>query len=126
MQPGDFKNLKVYKKAFALAMDIFNLSKTFPNEETYSLTDQIRRSSRSVCSNIAESYQKRQYYAHFISKVSDADMENSETQVWLDFAFACNYIAENVHTALLNQSEEVGRLLYHMMKYPQKYGVKRE
>jgi len=126
MQPGNFKNLKVYEKAFALAMDIFNLSKTFPKEETYSLTDQIRRSSRSVCSNIAESYRKRQYYAHFLSKISDADMENSETQVWLDFAFACDYIGDDLHSELFKNSEEVGRLLFHMMKYPQKYGVKSE
>lgn len=126
MQPGNFKNLKVYEKAFALAMDIFNLSKTFPKEEIYSLTDQIRRSSRSVCSNVAESYRKRQYQAHFLSKVSDADMENSETQVWLDFASACNYIDADLHLTLSEQSEEVGRLLFHMMKYPQKYGVKNE
>ena len=88
----DFKDLTVYKKAFSLAMEIFEISKKFPKEETYSLTDQIRRCSRSVCANIGEGYRKRRYPAHFISKISDADMENTETQVWLDFALACKYI----------------------------------
>ncbi len=124
MKPGNFKDLGVYKKSFDLAMDIFKTSKHFPKEETYSLTDQIRRSSRSVTTSIAESYRKRQYIAHFLSKVSDADMENSETQVWLDFALACHYISEDVHRDLLRKSEEVGRMLYHMLTYPQKYGVK--
>ena len=78
---GGFRNLIVYKKAFSLAMDIYTISKQFPNDELYSLTSQIRRSSRSVCSNIGEGYRKRLYEAHFISKMSDADMENSETQV---------------------------------------------
>ena len=125
MKPGNFKDLGAYKKSFDLAMDIFKTSKHFPQEETYSLTDQIRRSSRSVTTNMAESYRKRQYIAHFLSKVSDADMENSETQVWLDFAFACNYISEDVHRDLLRKSEEVGRMLYHMLTYPQNYGVKK-
>lgn len=81
-----FKHLTAYKKAFDLAMKIFEASKKFPKEETYSLTDQIRRSSRSVATSIAEAYRKRNYPAYFASKVSDADMENSETQVWLEFA----------------------------------------
>lgn len=88
----DFKELFAYQKAFKLAMEIFQLSKSFPKEERYSLTDQIRRSSRSVCTCIAEAYRNRKYQAHFISKLSDADMENSETHVWLEFAFACEYI----------------------------------
>ncbi len=78
---GTLKDLQVYKKAFNAAMEIFQISKDFPPEEKYSLTDQIRRSSRSVCVNLAEGYRKRRYPAHFISKLSDADMENSETQV---------------------------------------------
>ncbi len=78
-----FKNLLAYKKGFDLSMKIQELSKSFPKEETYSLTDQIRRSSRSVCANIAEAYRKRRYKRHFISKLSDSDVENSETQVWL-------------------------------------------
>jgi len=89
-----FKDLIVYQKAFSLAMEIFEISKRFPKEEKYSLTDQIRRSSRSVCSNLAESYRKRRYPAHFLSKLTDSDMENSETDVWLEFSLACNYITE--------------------------------
>ena len=116
-----FKDLLVYKKAFALAMEIFEVTKNFPKEEIYSLTSQIRRSSRSVCSNIAEGYRKRIYEAHFISKISDSDMENSETQVWLDFSLACNYISKEQFQDLLNKAEEVGRLLGDILKNPQKY-----
>jgi len=116
-----FRDLTVYKKAFSLAMEIFNISKSFPKAETYSLTDQIRRSSRSVCSSIAEAYRKRRYEAHFISKTSDADMENSETQVWLDFSFECRYINNELYNDLLIKSEEVGKLLNHMIENPEKY-----
>ena len=112
---------KVYKLAFELAMKIFIMSKRFPKEETYSLTDQIRRSSRSVCSCLAEAHRKRLYKAHFVSKVSDADMENAETQTWLEFALACQYITQKEHVELLNSSEEVGRLLSHMINNPEKY-----
>jgi four helix bundle protein len=91
-----FKDLIVYKKAFGQAMGVFELTKSFPKEEKYSLIDQIRRSSRSVCASLAEGYRKRQYPAHFVSKISDSDMENSETQVWLDFSLACNYINDEV------------------------------
>ena len=117
----DFKDLLAYKKAFVLAMDIFELSKSFPKEERYSLTDQIRRSSRSVCVNIAEAYRKRQYPLHFISKLSDADMENTETQVSLDFATTCKYISQEEYKDLLERSEEVGRLLNNMVENPEKY-----
>ncbi len=116
-----FKDLTVYKKAFSLAMEIFHMSKGFPKEEVYSLTGQIRKSSRSVCANLAEGYRKRLYEAHFVSKMSDADMENSETQVWLDFALACEYISQETHDDLTNKSEEVGRMLNHMIKHPEKY-----
>lgn len=116
-----FKDLTVYKKAFELAMQVFEVSKNFPKEEKYSLTDQIRRSSRSVCSTIAEAYRKRRYEAHFISKTSDADMENSETQVWLSFAFECKYIDKTVLEDLVNRSQEVGRMLNHMIENPGNY-----
>lgn len=116
-----FRDLTVYKKAFEMAMEIFELSKAFPKEERYSLTDQIRRSSRGVCSCIAEAYRKRNYKAYFVSKSSDADMENSETQSWLDFAQACNYLETNVYKDLITKSEEVGRMLNHMVEYPGKY-----
>lgn len=112
---------KVYKLAFELSMKIFEISKRFPKEETYSLTDQIRRSSRSICSCMAEAHRKRLYPAHFVSKVSDADMENAETQTWLQFALACRYIIQQEHNELLSLSEEVGNLLYHMIHNPEKY-----
>jgi len=116
-----FRDLTVYKKAFSLAMEIFETSKKFPSEEKFGLTSQIRNSSRSVCSSVAEAYRKRKYEAHFISKVSDGDMENSETQVWLDFSLKCNYIDLTLHNNLLEKSEEVGKLLNHMIEYPEKY-----
>ena len=121
MGATSFKETTVYKKAFSLAMDIFEMSKSFPVEERYALTDQMRRSSRSVCANLAEAYRKRQYPAHFVSKLSDCDMENSETSVWIDFAFSCNYLKEEIKAALLSKNEEVGRLLHHMINNPQKY-----
>jgi four helix bundle protein len=113
--------MAVYKKAFGLAMEIFEISREFPKEERYSLTDQIRRSSRSVCTAVAEAYRKRAYKAYFVSKSSDADMENSETQAWLDFCHACGYVVTEVHEDLLRKSEEVGRLLNHMVEHPEKY-----
>ncbi|WP_243392469.1 four helix bundle protein [Solitalea longa] len=85
---GNFRSLLAYQKGFELAQDIYVITKSFPKEETYSLTDQIRRSSRSVCANIGEGYRKRKYINHFTCKLSDSDMENAETQVWLDFALA--------------------------------------
>src|SRR5690348_8525559 len=91
---GDFKKLLAYEKGFELTMEIFELTKDFPKEEKYNLTDQIRRSSRSVCANLAEAYRRRRYRNHFISKLNDAESENTETQVWLDIAFAANYISE--------------------------------
>lgn len=109
--------------AFELAMKIFETSKKFPKEERYSLTDQIRRSSRSVCSNIAEAYRKRSYPNHFKSKLSDSDAENSETQSWLQFANACNYIEESEFSELVRKSEEVGKLLNYMINNPGKYGA---
>ena len=112
---------KVYKLAFELAMKIFQISKRFPKEEIYSLTDQIRRSSRSVCACQAEAHRKRLYEAYFISKISDADMENAETQTWLQFAFTCQYISQDEYTELLDLSEQVGNLLNHMINNPEKY-----
>ncbi len=116
-----YKKLKVYQKAFELAMQVFEVTKTFPKEERYALTDQIRRSSRSVCSNIGEGYRKRLYPKHFIAKLSDADMENSETQVWLDFALACKYITEEVKNELHKKSEDVGKLIGYMIQNPEKF-----
>lgn len=121
---NSFKDLTVYKKAFGLAMEIFELSVKFPREEKYSLTDQIRRSSRSVCVNIGEAYRKRRYEAHFVSKSTDADMENSETRVWLDFALACHYCDDNEYGRLDSKAIEVGKLLNHMVENPGKYRPK--
>ena len=107
-------------------MTIFELTKTFPKEETYSLTDQIRRSSRSVPVTIAESYRKRIYPKHFHSKLTDSDGENSETQVWLEFAFACKYITESTYQDLISEGLEIGKLINYMTLNPEKFGVKKE
>ena len=116
-----FKTLLAYQKGFELAMEIFHLTKEFPKSEMFGLTSQIVRSSRSVCSNIAEGYRKRQYEKHFKSKLSDADSENSETQLWLDFALACEYISEEKQIELKNRSEEIGKLINYMMNNPDKF-----
>jgi four helix bundle protein len=118
------KDLRVYKKAYALAMDIFKLSKSWPVEEKYSLTDQIRRSSRSVCSNLREAWAKRKYEAHFISKLTDADGENSETDTWLDFAEDCKYISDENHHLLTNECKEVGAMLGSMLNNPVPFLIK--
>ena len=121
-----YQDLLAYKKGFEVAMEIFEVSKSFPKEETYSLTDQIRRSSRSVCANIAESYRKRVYPKHFHSKLTDSDAENSETQTWLEFAFACKYINENTFIELTEKNKEVGKLINYMLLNLAKFGVKTE
>jgi len=100
MKINHFRELEVYQKAFIAAMKIFEITKGFPNEEKYSLVDQIRRSSRSVCSNIAESWRKRKYKAVFKNKLTDAGQEASETQSWLEFAFACKYIDKELFEKL--------------------------
>lgn len=116
-----FRDLIAYQKDFLLSMEIFNLSKGFPSEEKYSLIDQVRRSSRSTCACIAEAYRKRLFEAHFISKLSDADMENTESQVWLDFSMACKYISKITYNELIKKSEEVGKLIGYMMNNPAKF-----
>ena len=121
-----FQDLLAYKKSFALAMKIFIITKAFPKEETYSLTDQIRRSSRSVPVTIAEAYRKRIYPKHFHSKLTDADAESSETQVWLDFALSCQYITEPTYKELISESLEIGKLINYMILNPEKFGVKKE
>ncbi len=118
----DYKDLIAYKKGFSLAMEIFKVSKSFPKEETYSLTDQIRRSSRSVCANIAEAYRKRRYVKHFISKLTDSDGENSETSTWLDFALECEYITKETYLDLNHKAIEIGKLINFMINNPDKFG----
>ncbi|MCF6224624.1 MAG: four helix bundle protein [Flavobacteriaceae bacterium] len=119
-----FRTLLAYKKGFELAMEIFHISKAFPKEEQYSLTDQIRRSSRSVCINITEGYRKRLYPKYFISKLSDADSENSETLGWLQFAEACNYISSQTKIELEQKNSEIGKLINYMMNNPTKFESK--
>ena len=119
-----FQDLFAYQKSVILAMEIFEQSKIFPKEETYSLTDQIRRSSRSVSANIAEAYRKRNYHKHFTSKLTDSDAENSETQVWLEYSWRCKYISSEVYEKLKMSSEEVGKLVNYMILNPNKFGVK--
>ncbi|WP_339714424.1 four helix bundle protein [uncultured Kriegella sp.] len=119
-----FQNLLAYQKSVDLAMQIFDITSVFPKEEKYALTDQIRRSSRSVSANIAESYAKRLYPKHFINKLTDSDGENLETQSWLEFSFKCKYIDEAIYGKLLAQSKEVGKLIFYMINNPEKFGSK--
>jgi four helix bundle protein len=116
MQIKSPKELNVYKKAYALAMAIFELSKRFPDEERFALTSQIRRSSRSICLNLREAWAKRRYEAHFISKLTDCDGENGETESSLDFARDCGYIAASKHAQLVSQSAEIGKMISGMIK----------
>jgi len=120
------KDLRVYKRAYALAMEIFNLSKDWPSEEKYSLTDQIRRSSRSVCTNLRESWAKRRYEAHFISKLTDADGENSETATWLDFALDCAYIDPADHKRFTEENRAVGSMLGAMLSNPHPFLTRKQ
>lgn len=116
-----FRELKAYQKGFELSMDIFQLTKKFPKEEQYGLVSQIRRSSRAVCANIGEGYRKRQYEKYFSSRLADADMENTETQVWLDFSLCCEYIDEEIYDRLILQSEEVGKIISYMINNTEKF-----
>jgi four helix bundle protein len=118
---GDYRKLFAFTKAFDLAMEIFELTKTFPPEEKYSLTDQFRRSSRSVCVNIAEAYKRRRYKDYFVSRLNDSETENSETQVWIDFSLACKYISIEKHTDLTFKNDEVGKLVWFMINNPDKF-----
>ena len=119
-----YKDLKVYTLAYDLAMRIFRESKSFPKEERYSLTDQIRRSSRSINANIAEGYRKRQYPAMFASKMADADAEAAETMVWLEFARDCDYLSADCYAQLLESYAEVGRMLGGMIAHPEKFALR--
>jgi len=118
-----FKDLLAYQKAFQQACDIFEITLKFPKEERYSLIDQIRRSSRSVCANLAEAFRKRNYSKHYFLKLTDCQGENSETLVWLDFSLNCHYITEDEYKRLLELNNEIGKLLSFMMNNPEKFGV---
>ena len=110
------KDLAVYKTAFQLAMEIFELTKSFPPEERYALTSQIRRSSRSICLNLREAWAKRRYEPHFVSKLTDRDGENSETDSSLDFAKECGYLSPEEHASLTSACAEIGRMIGGMIK----------
>jgi len=115
------KSLQAYQYAFELAMEIFEITKVFPKEEKYSITDQVRTSSRSVCICLAEGYRKRSYFKYFLSKISDADMENSDTQIWLEFALNCQYLDDRIYARLITQTERIGRLIGFMLQNPGKF-----
>jgi four helix bundle protein len=121
MELKSAKDLTVYKKAYELAMQIFKISKRFPPEERYALTGQIRRSSRSVCMNLREAWAKRRYEAHFVSKLTDCDGENSETDTSLDFALDCAYIGNQEHKELTAVCAEIGKMLGAMIRCPVKF-----
>ncbi len=119
------KDLKAYQKAFSAAMEIFELSKTFPKEEKYSLTDQIRRSSRSVCANLAEAWRKRRYEGAFLAKLNDCEGEAAETQTWLDFAVECQYLDLETGQKLSSTYDEVLSILVKIINNPTNWLLKR-
>ena len=112
------KELNVYQNGYELAMEVFKLSKRFPVEERFALTSQIRRSSRSICLNLREAWAKRRYEAHFISKLTDCDGENSETDTSLDFAKDCGYITSEQHLEMTSLCQEIGKMLGSMINNP--------
>jgi len=121
MKIRSHKDLDTYKIAFDSAMKIFEVSKSFPKEERFSLTDQVRRSSRSVCANLAEAFRKRKYPKHFVSKLSDCEGEAAESQVWLDFALECKYISKDMYTELMGKYNQVLGKLVNMSLHPEKW-----
>ncbi len=116
-----FRDLEVYKRAFQLAMDVFEITKQLPGEEKFSMVDQIRRSSRSVCSNLAEAWRKRQYVAVFRNKLTNAMQEASEAQCWLEFALACHYISKDVFGCMDQEYENIIGMLISMEKKSDKF-----
>lgn len=117
------QELEVYKRAFEAAMRIFSLSKSFPKEEVYSLTDQIRSSSRSVCANLAEAWRKRRYQAAFISKLSDSEGESAETQTWIEFAVRCDYLEKETGRALFKEYDEIISMLVYMINHSKEWSL---
>jgi len=115
--------LNVYQLSFVSGMEIFNLSKEFPKEEKYSLTDQIRRSSRSVSANIAEAWRKRRYEKAFVAKLSDSESEAAETQVWIEYALACDYLDKSNYDALIDKYDHIIGMLVNMIRNPEKWKI---
>ena len=118
------KDLKVYQLAFEAALQIHEITKSFPTEEKYSLTDQIRRCSRSVCANLAEAWRKRRYKNHFISKLSDSEAEAAETQVWLDFSLAFQYIDQKTRDEIFDKYEHIIAMLINISVSPDNWLIK--
>jgi four helix bundle protein len=124
MKIDSAKDLDVYRAAYCVSMAIFEATKLFPNEERFALTSQVRRSSRSVCLNLREAWAKRRYEAHFMSKLTDCDGENSETDSALDFALDCRYLTESQHRDLCAMNRSVGRMLGSMIRRPEPFLLK--
>src|SRR5664280_95953 len=124
MKIRSHRELEVYILSFETAMQIFEISKGFPKEEVYSLTSQIRRSSRSVCANLAEAFRKRRYEKAFISKLSDSEGEAAETQVWLDYSIECGFLNEETYHKLFNEYEKTIGMLVNMINQPEKWSIK--
>ena len=124
MRINSATELEVYRAAYALAMDIFHASRAFPKEEIYSLTSQIRRSSRSICLNLREAWAKRRYEAHFVSKLTDCDGECGETETSLQFAHDCGYLTEQTFLELTERNRSVGKMLGSMLKNPEPFLLK--
>ena len=116
-----FRDLIVYQKSYKLAMEIFEITKSYPKEEKYSLVDQIKRSSRSIPSNIAEAWVKRKYPKSFVSKLLDSLAEEAETEVWIDMSKDCKYIKDQLHSSLLERYQEVAKMLNSMINTPEKF-----
>lgn len=125
MKIESYKDLDVFQRAMNLAMDIFERTKQFPKEEKYSLTDQVRRSSRSVCANISGAWRKRRYKAAFVSKLSDAETEACETQVWIELARRCKYLTDMAAACLDEECDHIIAQLVRMIDEPEKWLIKR-
>ena len=117
------KELIVYQLAFKVSMEIYKITRTFPKEEIYSLTSQIRKSSRSVCANLAEAFRKRRYKKAFIAKLSDSEGEAAETQVWLDYTLECEYMPEETYIRLIDEYEKIIGMLVRMINHPEKWSI---
>jgi four helix bundle protein len=117
------RDWQVFQRSFQATMDVFELTKSFPREETYSLTDQVRRSSRSVAANLTKAWRKRRYEAAFLAKLSDAETEAAETQTWIDFAVQYGYLKENQANPLLDEYEQILRMIVSMINNPQQWVI---
>lgn len=120
------RDLEVYGKAFDAAMELFKLSKSFPKEETYSLTDQVRRSSRSVCANLAEAWRKRRYEAAFIAKLNDCEAEAAETQTWIEFSVNCGYLNREEAAQLYKSYDEIIGTFVGMINHPETWVIQKK